>query len=105
MSDKIFVEKSEFVDFVMTYMTNLQEAYQKAAFVFVKTVVQGEPTDIMKKLEKCPILENVSLSDDGRAVFFRTSHDRSDEILRVELPTNVKLIKHTKIEYEVQYDE
>lgn len=75
-------------------MTNLQEAYLKAAQVFVKTVVQGNPDDIMKKLEKCPILRNVSLSDDGQAIFFEIH----GEVSRINFPIGVKLIKRTKYE-------
>jgi len=72
-------------------MTNLQEAYQDAAMVFVKKVVQGEPAHIMKKLEKCPILRDVMLSDDGQAVFFKSTSD-PNEISRVNFPAGVKIV-------------
>jgi hypothetical protein len=78
-------------------MTNLQEAYQNAAMSFVRTVVRGEPEHIMKKLEKCPIIRDMQLSEDGKAVFFKATS--VNEISMVPFPSGVQIKKD--VSYQV----
>jgi len=83
--------------------TNLEQAYKKAARVFAETVVLGNPADIMKKLEKCPLFRKVDLSDDGQVIFYESCRHRVNEMTRISLPINVKLKKI--IIYEVEAHE
>lgn len=84
--------------------TNLQEAYKKAAVIFVQTVVLGEPEHIMKKLEKCPIIKNVGVSGSGNAVVFTPIGFGTCELFTVPLPNGVRIQETVEVKYEVKYE-
>ena len=54
-------------------MTNLQNAYRRAAKVFVETVMEGEPERIMHKIEECPIIRDCGLENGGTGVVYKSS--------------------------------
>jgi len=73
--------------------TNLQEAYLRAARVFVEIIVQGDPHHIAKKLEKCPLIKYFKFSDDSTAVLYHCHGMGGCEYGVEKLPEGVKIRK------------
>jgi len=96
------LEKQE--DYEFENCTNLQKAYIKAAVIFTKTVVQGNPEHIAIKMKKCPIIKDFGVTSGGYGLWIKSLGHVDASIYFINLPRGIRLIETVTKTYKVEKD-